>query len=103
MILGGVVVPHPPLIVHEIGRGDEEHISKTKNSYIKISEEIAKLKPDTIIFSSPHAPLYRDGFYLADGNIAEGDFSDFRAPHVSFIRSIDQELVQSIFSLVVKL
>ena len=31
MILGGVVVPHPPLIIPEVGLGREKEIQDTKN------------------------------------------------------------------------
>ena len=95
-IVGAFIVPHPPLILSEVGRGEEQVVSQTIDSYIKISEEIASLKPETIIISSPHAPFYRDGFYLSSGDILEGDMGSFRASEVSFKETIDQELVDQI-------
>ena len=32
MILGGVVVPHPPLIIPDVGMGKEKEIQKTIDS-----------------------------------------------------------------------
>ena len=61
-ILGAFMVPHPPLIVDEIGKDEIKKIKKTYDSYNEVAKEIARLKPDTIIVSSPHAPLYSDYF-----------------------------------------
>ena len=88
-IKGAFIVPHPPMILPEIGQGREKQIVHTISSYLEISEEIARIKPDTIIISSPHAPYYQDGFYLCDGTTLEGDFSQFSAPDISFVEEID--------------
>ena len=61
-ILAGYVVPHPPLIIPSVGRGEERGIQKTIDAYREIARRIAALRPETIVVSSPHAPLYRDGF-----------------------------------------
>ena len=73
-ILGAFMVPHPPLIVEEVGGDEIEQIKKTRDSYIKIAKEIGDLKPDTIIVSSPHAPFLKDYFYLPDGDYGKGSF-----------------------------
>ena len=41
------MLPHPPLIVSEIGKGREEDIIKTKTSYEKVTEEITVKLPVT--------------------------------------------------------
>ena len=56
-ILAGYIVPHPPLAVHEVGRGDEEAIRATLDSYAKVAEDVARLRPDTIIITSPHTVI----------------------------------------------
>ena len=53
-LLAAFMVPHPPLIIPEIGRGDEKTIEKTVDSYERVAKEIAGLHPDTIIICSPH-------------------------------------------------
>ena len=49
------MVPRPPLIIPEVGKGEEKQVEKTISSYKKVAQEIAKLKPETIIISSLHA------------------------------------------------
>ena len=40
-IIASFAVPHPPLIVREVGRGSEKQVQKTIDSYEKIAREIA--------------------------------------------------------------
>lgn len=68
------MVPHPPLIVEEIGNGREQDIIKTKEAYERVAKEIEDINPDTIIISSPHTKLYSDGFYISGGDITKGSF-----------------------------
>ena len=95
-ILGTFMLPHPPLIVHEVGNGREEQIKKTLDSYTKIASEIGSLNPDTIIISSPHAPYYRDYFYLPIDERAIGSFSNFGASSVKFDLPYDTQLIDEI-------
>ena len=98
-ILAAFMVPHPPLIIPDIGRGSEAEVQATIDSYHRIAKEIAALKPDTIIISSPHATLYYDYFHISPGNTANGNFARFRAPNVSFTETYDMELTDEISRL----
>ncbi len=95
-VLAGFMVPHPPMIVPEIGKGSEKQITKTIEAYEKVADEIAALKPEVIIISSPHSVMYADYFHISPGNHAKGSFRDFRAPEVSFEEDYDKELVDMI-------
>ncbi len=95
-ILAAFMVPHPPLIVPDVGRGSEKQVEITIRSYERIAEEIAGLRPETIIISSPHATMYADYFHISPGNSAEGSLADFRAPEVRFREDYDTELVGEI-------
>ena len=99
-IIGSFMVPHPPLIVKEVGKGQESQVSKTIESYEKVAKEIAELKPDTIIISSPHAPYYSNSFYISNGPTLEGSFSNFGASNVKFNEEIDIDLVNELDKLI---
>lgn len=98
-ILAAYMVPHPPMIVPAVGRGSEGQIGKTIQAYEQVAEEIAELKPDTIIVTSPHTVLYLDYFHISPGKMAKGSFANFRAPEVKFLENYDEELVQQISRL----
>ena len=91
-ILAACMVPHPPMIVPQVGKGSEKQITKTIRAYEAVADEIAALKPETIIISSPHSVLYADYFHVSPGKSAAGDFGRFGAPQVSFRETYDTEL-----------
>lgn len=96
MILKAFVLPHPPIVLPEIGGGEERKIAITSTAMDKAGSEILELAPDVIILTSPHAPLYSDGFYIAGGDRASGSLSQFRAPEICQDLELDRELSKSI-------
>lgn len=96
------MVPHPPILVSEVGKGEEKKAQATLDALDKVGAEIARLKPDTIIISSPHAEAYADYFQISDGEIVTGSFSQFGAPGVTFRCQYDFELVERISLLAKK-
>jgi len=95
-LLSAYIVPHPPLIVPAIGKGEESKIAKTVESYEEVARRIGRLRPDTIVLVSPHSILYADYFHLSPGAGAEGDFGQFRAPGERFSVKYDQTLSAAI-------
>jgi AmmeMemoRadiSam system protein A/AmmeMemoRadiSam system protein B len=97
MSLAGVfIVPHPPIIIPEIGKGEEIKISKTIQSFREVAKRIADLHPDTIILTSPHSILYSDYFHISPGISAKGDFGQFRAKNVCMQVEYDEEFVEAL-------
>ena len=95
-IQAAFMVPHPPMIVPEIGRGSEAQIKETIRAYERVADEIAEIKPGTIIITSPHTVMYSDYFHISPGRKAKGSFAEFRAPQVKFSEEYDEELVDRI-------
>ena len=90
----GYFVPHPPLIVPGIGKGDE--IPDTRRAYRQIAAETEKINPETIVVISPHSILYGDYFHIAPGKGAEGDMGAFGAKNINFSVSYDEEFASHI-------
>lgn len=95
-LLGAFIVPHPPLIIPEVGKGDEKKVSETLNSYLEVARRIGALKPDTIILTSPHTIMYSDYFHISPGKSARGDFGRFGAKNVAFRIEYDEEFVEAL-------
>ena len=93
------MVPHPPMIVPQVGRGSEKQVAETIRSYEAVAAEIAAIRPETVIVTSPHAVMYADWFHISPGKEARGDFGRFGAPEASFRETYDAELVQRICAL----
>ena len=98
-ILAATVVPHPPIILPEVGHGEEQKISETSVAYQEVSRRIVSLNPDTIIITSPHSTMYADYFHISPGETAEGNFSQFRAPQVELKINYDTDFVKNLSDL----
>ena len=88
------MLPHPPLIIPEVGGGEEKKIQKTIDAYQRAAEMIGSLRPETIVLLSPHQTMYADYFHISPGQWARGDFGQFRAGQVSMEVSYDTEFVR---------
>ncbi len=98
-ILAAFMVPHPPMIVPDVGQGSEKQVIKTIRAYEQVADEIAALAPETIIITSPHSVMYADYFHISPGRRAKGNFGQFRAPQVKFDEEYDQKLTVKIAEL----
>lgn len=101
-IVGSFIVPHPPLIVSEIGKGKEKQIQATLDSYEVVAKKIAALEPETIFITTPHSTMYSDYIHISPGAEATGNFANFRANNVSFKKQYDMEFVTELESLASK-
>ena len=66
-IIAGFMVPHPPLIIPEVGRGNEHVVDRTIRSYERVGREILALRPETIIITSRQSILYTPYFHVTPG------------------------------------
>ena len=95
-ISAGFMVPHPPLIIPDVGGGGEKKIQRTIDAYKKVAEAIASLQPETIVLLSPHQIMYSDYFHISPGKGAGGDFGQFRAGRTAMEVSYDTEFVRAL-------
>ncbi len=98
-IAAAIMVPHPPLIIPEIGKGEEQKIQKTIDAYREAARWLGGFKPETIVLISPHQTMYADYFHISPGTGAKGDFSAFRVPGVKLAVSYDTEFVNELSSI----
>jgi AmmeMemoRadiSam system protein A/AmmeMemoRadiSam system protein B len=89
-------MPHPPLAVDRVGRGREKEIEKTLKAFEQAAAEIAALRPDTVIFVTPHNTSYADYFHISPGGSAKGDFGAFGAKDAALQKGYDRPLVSAI-------
>ncbi len=93
-VIAAFVVPHPPIILPEVGRGAEKKISKTAEAYQSVMRRASELRPDTIVLTSPHTVMYADYFHISPGETAYGDMEQFRAGTVQFREEYDAAFVE---------
>lgn len=95
-VVAAFILPHPPLAVDSVGRGKENEIPQTINSYHQAAKAIDSLNPETLIVISPHAPAYADYIHISPGGGANGDFGEFGAKEAAVSVKYDAELVSEI-------
>ena len=95
-ITAAFMVPHPPLIIPQVGRGGEAQIAETDRAYRRAAAEIAALAPETVIISSPHATAYTDYFHISPGTGSRGSFGRFGAPQVHLTADYDSEFIAAL-------
>ena len=98
-IIGAYAMPHPPLAIPGVGRGQENGISKTLSAFDEAAAEIAGLAPETIVFITPHNVIYSDYFHISPGTSASGDFAQFRDTKTHLEAIYDEELALEIARL----
>lgn len=95
-ILGYFAMPHPPIIIPEVGRGEEKKAKATTDACQRVAGEVKKLKPEVIIVITPHGPLFRDAIAVTDMESIGGNFGRFGVPEVKFKMKVDEGLSKSI-------
>lgn len=95
-VLNAVMVPHPPLIIPRVGRGQEKAIRATVGACGAAARFIAAEKPDAVVVTTPHSVMYSDWFHISPGAGASGSFARFGAPEVRFSVRYDTGLVDEI-------
>lgn len=95
-ITGAFILPHPPIVLPEIGRGEEKKIQKTADAFREAARRIAKLRPETIVIVSPHSVMYADYIHISPGRTAAGDLGQFSARGVSLSADYDTGFVSEL-------
>ncbi len=85
--------PHPPLLIPDIGGDNIKGVEKTRDAMEKFSKAIKEADPDTLIFITPHGPIFKDAISLLGEKTLSGDFRRFRAPRVKLAFENDLELL----------
>lgn len=95
-VLGSYLMPHPPIIVPEVGMGEETKAAATIRAMHEVSKSIAHKKPETVVIISPHGPLFTDAINIRAKNPLTGNLEAFGAAEVKMLKANDLELVDCI-------
>jgi AmmeMemoRadiSam system protein A len=93
------LMPHPPIIIPEVGKGEEVKIQRTIDACKKVGQEIKSLVPETIIIITPHGVMFRDCLTITYQDKLKGDLSRFNASMVKNEKVIDLTLTKEIIRL----
>lgn len=95
-IVFGGLVPHPPIIIPEVGGGELGRAAKTVEGMKRFAAELVRAAPATVVIVGPHGPVLSRAFAAIGASSLAGDFGDFGAPHVRLAWQGDQSLLREI-------
>lgn len=86
----GCVVPHPPIMVPDVGGGREKEVSKSIEAMGYIARELEEHRPDVILIISPHGIYFRDAMGILTASSSQGTLNKWGAQDVNY--SFDNDL-----------
>ena len=75
-IVSGAILPHPPILVPEIGRERLKEAEKSKYGMEETARRIKELAPDVIVVVTPHGAVGQASIPVYTGHVFEGNFSE---------------------------
>jgi len=95
-LLDVAFMPHPPIMIPEVGRGEVDKIKATTEAARELAARVAAKQPQVIIIISPHGPVFHDAVGLWATPELSGDLSAFGAGEVRFTYRLDLDLSRAI-------
>ncbi len=65
-LCGVLFAPHPPILLPEIGGGEEKKAAKTLAGFAELNAAAEKLAPDAVLCLTSHGPMFGDSLCLLD-------------------------------------
>ncbi len=91
-IVFGAILPHPPILVPEVGRKRLNEASQSKKALEEISQRLKKKTFDTVVIITPHGKVGQASVPVYTGHVFEGSFGTFGVSRPNFTLKGDAEL-----------
>ena len=95
LVLAGLS-PHPPIVVSDVGKGEEKKASSTLAAMERLGEAFASCGAETLVLITPHGPVFSDAVSIRAQARLRGDLRSFGAPRAQADFQNDEELVSAI-------
>ncbi|MDR2529042.1 MAG: hypothetical protein LBD04_08510 [Synergistaceae bacterium] len=89
------LMPHPPVLVPEVGHGRERKAAVTLEGVGKTAKELTGLRPDCLLLLSPHQPYAQGALFVNAAPRLKGSFASYGAPLVGFAPKTATERMRS--------
>ncbi|RXT03950.1 AmmeMemoRadiSam system protein A [Ammoniphilus sp. CFH 90114] len=76
-ILFGALVPHPPLLIPDIGGDELKQIAQTEAAMRTMASEVASADPELLVIISPHGIMFEDAVTVMGGTSLKGNLQAF--------------------------
>lgn len=97
-IAGAAYLPHPPILIPEIGNGEESAAAETQQGFRKVIEEIKEAGPDVLLLLTPHGSATHHLLAVNDSDEYRGNFAAFGVPRLTLKAQSDASLRKNILA-----
>ncbi len=91
-------MPHPPILIPEIGNGEERKASITQDGFSKVIDEIKGAHPDVLILLTPHGSASHHLIAVNESDVYRGNFVDFGFPRLALEADSEKMLREKILA-----
>ena len=91
-VVFGAIMPHPPILVPEIGKGRIKDAAKSEQGLKEVAKRMKSKEFDTLVVITPHGQVGQASVPVYTGHIFEGSFSNFGMAKPIFSFKGDPEL-----------
>jgi AmmeMemoRadiSam system protein B len=91
-IVFGAIMPHPPILIPEIGKNRLKEAEKSKRALEQIAQKLKTKNFETLIVITPHGEVGYSSVPVYTSHVFEGDFGAFGASKLSFTFKGDSAL-----------
>jgi aromatic ring-opening dioxygenase LigB subunit len=95
-LVGCALMPHPPIMIPEVGNQELEHIKSTVETAQQVAEIFKEGNPQTVVIITPHGPVFEDAVAVSIHPRLRGSMAQFGAPDVAIGFETDNLLIKNI-------
>ena len=95
-IVFGCVAPHPPLLIPDVGHGQEKAIQATTDAMNRLADELAEADPQTLVVISPHGRGHGDAMGVLTATGCAGNMRQWGSSLPQTAYRNDLELVAAL-------
>ncbi len=95
-LIGCALMPHPPLMIPEVGKDELHGIKTTVETANQVAELLKESNPQTIVIISPHGPMFEDAVTVSIHPRLRGSMTNFGAADVTLGFETDNLLIKHI-------
>lgn len=93
-IQGMFIVPHPPILISELGKGREKEAQKTLQGMEGIIKKIKAVNADTLVLITPHGEVHQNHLAFLEGEEASGNLGEFGHKEIEISKKLDTVSIQ---------
>lgn len=93
-IQGMFIMPHPPILISELGKGREKEAQKTLQGMEGIIRKIKAIHPDTLVLITPHGEVHQNHLTFLEGETVTGNLAEFGYGNIALTKKLDTVNIQ---------